>query len=123
MPDKPFKRILLKLSGESLKGNRSHGIDPDSLDYMAEEIKQTQFIPVNPGSLLATSMVKSGFGIEGKVIQKSVKLLADLAVSKDYEGESGRYFDNDIGTFGAPHPDAQNTIFQAELIKNLARFH
>ena len=39
MPDKPFKRILLKLSGESLKGNRSHGIDPDSLDYMADEIK------------------------------------------------------------------------------------
>ena len=39
MPDNPFKRILLKLSGESLKGNRSHGIDPDSLDYMADEIK------------------------------------------------------------------------------------
>ena len=39
MPDKPFKRILLKLSGESLKGEKSHGIDPDSLDYMAEEIK------------------------------------------------------------------------------------
>ena len=39
MPDKPFKRILLKLSGESLKGNRGHGIDPASLDYMAEEIK------------------------------------------------------------------------------------
>ena len=39
MQDKPFKRILLKLSGESLKGERSHGIDPDSLDYMAEEIK------------------------------------------------------------------------------------
>jgi uridylate kinase len=39
MPDKPFKRILLKLSGESLKGKRSHGIDPDSLDYMAQEIK------------------------------------------------------------------------------------
>lgn len=91
--------------------------------YMAEEINQTQFIPVNPGSLLATSMVKSGFGIEGKDIRKSVKLLADLAVSKDFEGESGRYFDNDIGTFVAPHPDAQNTIFQAELIKNLARFH
>ena len=39
MPDKPFKRILLKLSGESLKGDRGHGIDPASLDYMAEEIK------------------------------------------------------------------------------------
>jgi uridylate kinase len=39
MPDKPFKRILLKLSGESLKGKRSHGIDPDSLDYMAQEIQ------------------------------------------------------------------------------------
>ena len=39
MPDKPFKRILLKLSGESLKGKRCHGIDPDSLDYMAQEIQ------------------------------------------------------------------------------------
>ena len=39
MPSTPFKRVLLKVSGESLKGSKTHGVDPDSLDFMAEEIK------------------------------------------------------------------------------------
>ena len=34
-----FKRILLKLSGESFKGDREFGIDPDSVGFMAGEIK------------------------------------------------------------------------------------
>lgn len=33
-----YKRILLKLSGESLMGTKSHGIDPDRLKNYAEEI-------------------------------------------------------------------------------------
>ena len=39
MPSTPFKRGLLKVSGESLKGSKTHGVDPDSLDFMAGEIK------------------------------------------------------------------------------------
>jgi len=35
-----YKRILLKLSGEALMGNRQYGIDPDRLKEYAEEIKQ-----------------------------------------------------------------------------------
>ncbi len=34
-----YKRILLKLSGEALMGNRQHGIDPSRLNEYAEEIK------------------------------------------------------------------------------------
>ncbi len=34
-----YKRILLKLSGEALMGNRQYGIDPDRLKEYAEEIK------------------------------------------------------------------------------------
>jgi uridylate kinase len=34
-----YKRILLKLSGESLMGNRQYGIDPDRLAEYAQEIK------------------------------------------------------------------------------------
>ncbi|MBI2196005.1 UMP kinase [Candidatus Daviesbacteria bacterium] len=34
-----FKRILLKLSGEALKGKREYGIDPEFIDYLAKEIK------------------------------------------------------------------------------------
>ena len=39
MPSTPFKRVLLKVSGESLNGSNTHGVDPDSLDFMAGEIK------------------------------------------------------------------------------------
>ena len=35
-----YKRILLKLSGEALMGNRQYGIDPDRLKEYAEDIKQ-----------------------------------------------------------------------------------
>ena len=34
-----YKRILLKLSGEALMGNRQYGIDPERLAEYAEEIK------------------------------------------------------------------------------------
>ncbi|MDA8338317.1 MAG: UMP kinase [Nitrospiraceae bacterium] len=35
-----FKRILLKLSGEALMGDRGYGIDPATVEYMASEIKK-----------------------------------------------------------------------------------
>ncbi len=35
-----YKRILLKLSGEALMGDRQHGIDPTRLAEYAEEIKK-----------------------------------------------------------------------------------
>ncbi len=35
-----YKRILLKLSGEALMGERQYGIDPKKLDSYAEEIKE-----------------------------------------------------------------------------------
>lgn len=35
----PYKRILLKLSGEALMGDRQYGIDPDRLAEYAQEIK------------------------------------------------------------------------------------
>ena len=35
-----YNRILLKLSGEALMGNQSHGIDPKRIDNYAKEIKK-----------------------------------------------------------------------------------
>lgn len=35
-----YKRVLLKLSGESLMGSQNHGIDPDQLSLFVTEIKQ-----------------------------------------------------------------------------------
>ena len=36
--DKPYNRILLKLSGEALQGGQSHGIEPETLSGVAEQI-------------------------------------------------------------------------------------
>ncbi|GAA4313239.1 UMP kinase [Pontixanthobacter gangjinensis] len=44
-----YKRILLKLSGEALMGNRQYGIDPERLAEYAEEIQSV----VNKGVELA----------------------------------------------------------------------
>lgn len=35
----PYKRILLKLSGEALMGDRQYGIDPKRIADYAQEIK------------------------------------------------------------------------------------
>ena len=35
----PYKRVLLKLSGEAIKGTREYGIDPQFLVYIAKEIQ------------------------------------------------------------------------------------
>lgn len=37
-----YNRILLKLSGEQFEGKRDHGIDPDFLNWLSQEIKQAK---------------------------------------------------------------------------------
>jgi uridylate kinase len=39
MSHTPFKRVLLKLSGEVLMGDQQYGIDPDFVLQLAQEIK------------------------------------------------------------------------------------
>lgn len=41
MPSAPlYRRVLLKISGEALLGDRQYGIDPDTVDRIAEEVSQ-----------------------------------------------------------------------------------
>ena len=37
-----YKRVLVKVSGESLMGNQNYGIDPEKLDQYALEILETK---------------------------------------------------------------------------------
>lgn len=39
MTEQPYKRILLKLSGEALAGEQGFGIDPDKAEYIAQRVK------------------------------------------------------------------------------------
>ncbi len=40
MKREPYKRVLLKLSGEALAGDLGYGIDTDTLDVIANEVKE-----------------------------------------------------------------------------------
>ena len=43
MPDKPiYHRVLLKLSGEGLMGDREFGLDPATMERIADEVKTVQ---------------------------------------------------------------------------------
>ncbi|MEP0942404.1 MAG: SDR family NAD(P)-dependent oxidoreductase [Rhizobiaceae bacterium] len=63
-------------------------------------------VAVNPGSLLASKMVKEGFGIAGNDMQIGVDILCRAALSDEFISASGKYFDNDAGRFNQPHPAA-----------------
>ena len=60
MPKTTYKRIILKLSGESLKGHRSHGVDPDALDYMAGEIKSVTALGIELGIVVGGGNIWRG---------------------------------------------------------------
>ncbi|MEM7303042.1 MAG: SDR family NAD(P)-dependent oxidoreductase [Pseudomonadota bacterium] len=65
-------------------------------------------VAVNPGSLLASKMVKEGFGVEGKDLSIGADILVDAALGQQFADASGTYFDNDSGQFADPHPSALN---------------
>lgn len=44
-----YKRILLKLSGESLMGQQQYGIDADALRSFAEDVKEAYDLGIEIG--------------------------------------------------------------------------
>ena len=44
-----YKRILLKMSGEALKGNEGFGIDPKTVKEIAEQIKDVHDLGIQIG--------------------------------------------------------------------------
>ena len=60
-------------------------------------------ISVNPGSLLATKMVREGFGVEGKDVNIGANILVKAALDYSFASATGKYFDNDTGRFSLPN--------------------
>lgn len=79
---------------------------------LAKKLSDVSVIAVNPGSLLNTKMVIEAYGQHWSSADKGSNLLFDLAVSQEFEGVTGKYFDNDLGDprgrFGKAHADAYN---------------
>ncbi len=73
---------------------------------LAHKADGPMIVAVNPGSLLATRMVKEGFGVAGNDIRIGADILERAALSEEFAGAHGQYFDNDSGRFAPPHADA-----------------
>jgi NAD(P)-dependent dehydrogenase (short-subunit alcohol dehydrogenase family) len=78
-------------------------------------------IAVNPGSLLASKMVKEGFGIAGNDLAIGATVLCDAAVGASFADASGKYFDNDAGQFAPPHSAALNADHAGAIMQEMTR--
>lgn len=61
-----FKRILLKLSGESLMGEKKYGIDEKRLGEYAQQIKEIHDMGVQIGIVIGGGNIFRGLSGAGK---------------------------------------------------------
>ncbi len=87
-----------------------------SQDFAEKHPNGPVSVAVNPGSLLATKMVREGFGTSGNDLNVGVDILARAALSDEFATASGQYFDNDSGQFAPPHSDAANPVKVADVV-------
>jgi uridylate kinase len=61
-----YQRILLKLSGEILAGERGHGIDEQILDGLAAEVAEVHALGVQVGMVLGGGNIFRGLSASGR---------------------------------------------------------
>lgn len=65
-----YKRVLLKLSGESLMGQKGFGIDPDKLNFFASEVKQIHDAGVEVGIVIGGGNIFRGLSASAQGIDR-----------------------------------------------------
>jgi NAD(P)-dependent dehydrogenase (short-subunit alcohol dehydrogenase family) len=76
-------------------------------------------VSVNPASMLGSKMVKDAFGVSGGDLRIGAEVLCRAALSNEFSAAAGLYFDNDIGRFSDPHPDALNDAKSQQVVDTL----
>ncbi|MEM1384464.1 MAG: SDR family NAD(P)-dependent oxidoreductase [Pseudomonadota bacterium] len=76
-------------------------------------------IAVNPGSLLASKMVKEGFGVQGNDLGIGAEILCKAALDPAFADASGKYFDNDAGRFCQPHSGAAESGQARAIVQSI----
>ncbi len=66
MAEPKFRRILLKLSGEVLAGDKGFGIDPKKAAYLANEVKSVHELGVDIGLIIGAGNIFRGMQAAGK---------------------------------------------------------
>ncbi len=66
-----YKRILLKLSGESLMGDKSYGIDPDKANEFVKEIKTVYDKGIEIGLVIGGGNIFRGLSAAGRQMNRT----------------------------------------------------
>jgi len=61
-----YRRVLLKLSGEVLAGEKGFGIDPERADYLAQEIKSIYDLGISIGLIIGAGNIFRGLQAAAK---------------------------------------------------------
>ena len=70
--DRPaYRRVLLKLSGESFMGNRSSGIDPEVVEVVASEIREVVALGVQLGIVIGGGNIFRGMTASAKGMDRT----------------------------------------------------
>ncbi|HXM75491.1 MAG TPA: UMP kinase [Thermoanaerobaculia bacterium] len=70
MPPSIYRRILLKLSGEALMGQRAFGIDPESVARIADEIREVHALGVQIALVLGGGNIIRGIAAAAQGIDR-----------------------------------------------------
>ena len=66
-----YRRALLKLSGESFKGERGFGIDPEAVNYMAREVRSVHEMGVELGVVVGGGNIWRGAEAEAEGMDRA----------------------------------------------------
>lgn len=69
---KGFSRVILKVSGEALMGDRGYGIDPAVMDTIAEEIKEAHDAGVELGVVIGGGNIFRGLGSAAVGMERAI---------------------------------------------------
>ncbi len=70
-PEPKYRRVVLKLSGESLAGSGDFGIDPQMLDYIATEIEEIKKVGIELAIVIGGGNIIRGAAIEKQGIKRA----------------------------------------------------
>jgi uridylate kinase len=68
----PYKRVLLKLTGEIMAGPEGHGIDPDAASRIANEIKEVYDLGVELALVIGGGNIFRGMHAAAKGMDRSI---------------------------------------------------